>query len=261
MSGKRKQNTIKSTTFSDGQGRMPLAGVVRPGRMHDQTAVRTEGIAEQFRPRPRVKAKADSGYAGLAKTFPGQVTAPPKKPNDEACDGEKRAWREARRRQSPARIRVEHTSAELRQWAPLRRFTGRRETYAETHLAIAGLVSDRAAQRPTRRQTSTELVLARCTTCRTGYRKAVAQYKATRDAFLAEVTGGEHHGNITEIGRAFGAALNALDSRTPFIETVEREELFDALDFLADEAQTAAGRDLTAARAALIEGVDSIRDW
>ncbi|MFD8978500.1 hypothetical protein [Streptomyces sp. NPDC059564] len=96
---------------------------------------------------------------------------------------------------------------------------------------------------------------------RAAYRKAVAQYKATRDAFLAEVTGGEHHGDIAEIGRAFGAAFNALDSRSRFIETVEREELFDALDFLADEAQTAAGRDLSAARAALIEGVDSSRDW
>ncbi|UQA90556.1 hypothetical protein [Streptomyces halobius] len=46
-----------------------------------------------------------------------------------------------------------------------RRFTGRRETYAETHLAIAGLVSDRTARRPTRRETSTELVLARDTAC------------------------------------------------------------------------------------------------
>ncbi|WP_405435542.1 hypothetical protein OG373_02740 [Streptomyces avidinii] len=96
---------------------------------------------------------------------------------------------------------------------------------------------------------------------RTAYRKAVAQYKATRDAFRTEITGGDHHGNIAEIGRAFGAAFNALDSRSPFIETVEREELFNALAFLADEAQTAAGRDLTAARTALIECVNSIRDW
>lgn len=96
---------------------------------------------------------------------------------------------------------------------------------------------------------------------RAAYRKAVAQYKATRDAFLAEVTGGEHHGNIAEIGHAFGVAFNAMDSRSRFIETVEREDLFDALDFLADEAQTVAGRDLSAARAALIEGVDSSRDW
>ncbi|WP_371664647.1 hypothetical protein [Streptomyces sp. NBC_00280] len=90
--------------------------------------------------------------------------------------------------------------------------------------------------------------------------KALAQYKATRDALLTEVRGGEHHGNIAEIGHAFGAAINAPDSRSSFIETVEREELFDALDFLVDEEQTVAGHDLTAACAALIEGVDSIRD-
>ncbi|GAA2971997.1 transposase family protein [Streptomyces enissocaesilis] len=165
VSGKRRQNTIKTTTFSDGQGRMLLSGVVRPGRMHDQTAVRTEGIAEQFRNRPSVKAKVDSGYAGLAKEFPGQVSAPPKKPKDEACDGDKYAWRETRRRQSSARICVEHTNAELRQWAPLQRFTGRRDIYAETHLAIASLVSDRSAQRVTRPETSTELVLVRDVTC------------------------------------------------------------------------------------------------
>ncbi|WP_367046213.1 transposase family protein [Streptomyces sp. Je 1-332] len=164
VSGKRRQNTIKTTTISDGQGRMLLSGVVRPGRMHDQTAVRTEGIAEQFRLRPPVKSEVDAGYAGLAKEFPGQVTAPPKKPKGTACDGDKRAWTEARRRQSSARICVEHTHAELRQWAPLRRFTGRRETYSETHLAIAALVSDRSAQRPTRGRTSTELVLLRDST-------------------------------------------------------------------------------------------------
>jgi hypothetical protein len=54
---------------------------------------------------------------------------------------------------------------EHRQWRPLQRYTGRRETYAETHRAIAGLVSDRAARRPTRRRASTELVLARQTAC------------------------------------------------------------------------------------------------
>ncbi|WP_330301787.1 MULTISPECIES: transposase family protein [unclassified Streptomyces] len=165
VSGKRKQNTIKTTTFSDGQGRLLYSGVERPGRMHDQTAVRTEGIAEQFRARPDVKAKVDSGYQDLAKEFPGQVTSPPKKPKEDACDGDKRAWREARRRQSSARICVEHTNAELRQWAPLRRFTGRRETFPETQRAIAALISDRAAKRPTHREHSTELVLARDTAC------------------------------------------------------------------------------------------------
>ncbi|MFK0297505.1 transposase family protein, partial [Streptomyces sp. NPDC090442] len=40
VSGKRKQNTIKTTTISDGQGRTLWSGAVRPGRMHDQTATR-----------------------------------------------------------------------------------------------------------------------------------------------------------------------------------------------------------------------------
>jgi hypothetical protein len=49
--------------------------------------------------------------------------------------------------------------------AALQRFTGRREAYAETHQAIAGLVSDRSAWRAIRRTPGTELVLARQATC------------------------------------------------------------------------------------------------
>jgi hypothetical protein len=165
VSGKRGQDTIKTTTFSDGQGRLLYSGAKRPGRMHDQSAARTEGIAEQLRTRPGARAKADSGYQGLAKEFPNQVTAPPKKPKEDACDGDKYAWREARRRQSSARICVEHTNTELRQRAPMRRFTGRRETFPETQQATAALISDRAAKRPTRHTHSTALVLAHDAAC------------------------------------------------------------------------------------------------
>src|SRR6266545_3604128 len=52
VSGKRKQNTIKTTTICDGRGRTLWAGAVRPGRMHDQTAVKTEGIEDLLRPYP-----------------------------------------------------------------------------------------------------------------------------------------------------------------------------------------------------------------
>ncbi|MFD0509245.1 transposase family protein [Streptomyces chiangmaiensis] len=169
VSGKRRQNTIKTTTISDGQGRTLWSGATRPGRMHDQTAMRTEGIAEQFRQHPGVKAEVDDGYRGLANEFPEQVSAPPKKPKehekDDAPLSEKYGWREMKRRQSSRRICVEHANAEHRQWRPLQRYTGRRETYAETHRAVAGLVSDRAARRTTRRKPSTELVLARPTAC------------------------------------------------------------------------------------------------
>ncbi len=147
VSGKRKQNTIKTTTISDGRGRTLWAGAVRPGRMHDQTAVKTDGIADLLAQHPDVRAKVDDGYRGLAKAFPDQVHAPPRKPPKDAPVEEVTAWQMARTRQSSQRICVEHANAELKQWRCLQRWIGRRESYAEAHLAIAGLVSDRAARR------------------------------------------------------------------------------------------------------------------
>ena len=159
VSGKRKQNTIKTTTISDGQGRTLWCGAVRPGRMHDQTAIRTEGIAGQFRLCPRVEAGAGEGYRGRASEFPGQVSAPPRKPENpgEGAITGQYGWRQARRRQSSRRIAAGHANAGLRQWRPLQRWTGRRQDYAGTHYAIAGLVSDRAAKRAARHRPSTEL--------------------------------------------------------------------------------------------------------
>ena len=60
---------------------------------------------------------------------------------------------------------MEHANAEYEQWRPMQRYTGRREDFAETQAAIAGLVSDRSARRATRSITGTELVLARTAAC------------------------------------------------------------------------------------------------
>lgn len=49
--------------------------------------------------------------------------------------------------------------------APAQRYTGRREEYAETHRAIASLVSDRAAKRATQHKPTAELVLVHTTAC------------------------------------------------------------------------------------------------
>ncbi|MFD3476698.1 transposase family protein [Streptomyces sp. NPDC058695] len=166
LSGKKKQNTVKTTTISDGQGRTLWSGADRPGRTHDQTAMRTVGIAEQFPLHPRAMAEADESCRGPAKEFPEQVSARPKKPKGEdASLGEQYASREMRRRRPSARICVEHANAEHRQWRPLRRFLGRREYYAATHRAVAGPVSDRASQRATRRRPSTEPVSVSSMAC------------------------------------------------------------------------------------------------
>lgn len=147
ISGKRRQNTKKATVISDGTGRTLWTGAIRPGRMHDQTAVKTEGIWDLFVRHPEVKAQTDAGYRGLAKDFPEQVTAPPKKPGKNADTDDIAAWEQERKAQSSRRIPVEHANAEHKQWRPLQRYIGRREYYDETHLAIAGLVSDRTALR------------------------------------------------------------------------------------------------------------------
>jgi hypothetical protein len=147
VSGKKKQNTKKATVITDEKGRTLWAGAFRPGRMHDQTAVRTEGIAGLFTRHPQVKAKVDAGYRGLAKEFPDQVQAPPLKPGKDATPEETAAYEEQRHKQSSERICVEHANAEFKQWRPLQRFTGRRDQFEETFLAIGGLVSDRAAER------------------------------------------------------------------------------------------------------------------
>jgi len=147
VSGKKKQNTKKATVITDEKGRTLWAGAFRPGRMHDQTAVRTEGIADLFTRYPQARATVDAGYRGLAKEFPDQVQAPPLKPGKDATPEQTAAYEEQRHKQSSERICVEHANAEFKQWRPLQRFTGRRDEFEETFLAIGGLISDRAAER------------------------------------------------------------------------------------------------------------------
>jgi len=147
VSGKMRQNTKKTTIISDEKGRTLWTGAFRPGRQHDQTALKTEGVCDLFEQFPQVKAKVDAGYRGLAKQFPDQVEAPSLKPKKDAPPEEVAAWEAARKNQSSERIPVEHANAEHKRWRPLQRWIGRREYYDETHLAIAVLVSDRTAMR------------------------------------------------------------------------------------------------------------------
>ena len=118
-----------------------------PARPHARTRQpsKTEGIRDLFEWHSPVKATVDAGYRGLAKQFPDQVEAPPLTPNKDASPEEVTAWEQARKKQSSERIPAEHANAEHKQWRSLQRWVGRREYYDEPHVAIAGLVSDRAA--------------------------------------------------------------------------------------------------------------------
>ncbi|MFF4243599.1 hypothetical protein ACFYY2_03885 [Streptomyces sp. NPDC001822] len=68
-------NTRKATVVTNEQGRTLWAGAFRPGRMRDQTAVKTAGIRDLFERYPAVKAEVDAGYRGLAKQFSDRAPA------------------------------------------------------------------------------------------------------------------------------------------------------------------------------------------
>jgi hypothetical protein len=96
------------------------------------------------------------------------------------------------------------------------------------------------------------------------YKKATAQFKVTREAVLATLADRSDEGRssrLIQLGRDFGEAFNKLDGRTPFIETVEREELFEALEVIVAEAEEALDLDLTSARDDLYSGVEAVRNW
>jgi DDE superfamily endonuclease len=147
VSGKKKQNTIKPTAISDGQARLLRPGAIRPGRRHDATALRTAGIEDLLRACPQVTAGAGSGYQGLARDFPTQITAPPTKPKTGATPSQITGRETARKQQSSRRICAGHAIAEPKQCRPLQRYLGRHEHFGDTAPAIAGLVSDRTAER------------------------------------------------------------------------------------------------------------------
>ena len=145
VSGKKKQNTIKTTIASDARGRLMWAGATRPGRMHDQTALRTEGIDALIEQYPQVKFLVDSGYRGLAKAHPDQVTAPPLKPKKDATPEQVAVYEATRKAQSSQRIPAEHAIALIKWWRQLQRYTGRRDTFPNIIQAVTGLAADRAA--------------------------------------------------------------------------------------------------------------------
>ena len=107
VSGKKKQNTIKFTKVSDERGRTLWDGTFRPGRLHDHTALQTDGIDALLAQYPDVQAEMDAGYQGLRRDHPAQVRTPPNKPAKDAPPDVTAAYEQARHAQSSQRICVE----------------------------------------------------------------------------------------------------------------------------------------------------------
>jgi hypothetical protein len=147
VSGKKKMNTIKFTKICDERGRTLWDGTFRPGRQHDQTALRTDGIDSLLEQFPQVQAEMDAGYRGLRRDHPSQVSVPPSRPPKDAPPDVTDACEQARHAQSSERICAGHAIADSKNWRTLQRWTGRRDDLPETIQAIGSLVSDRAAAR------------------------------------------------------------------------------------------------------------------
>ncbi|MFE2118502.1 transposase family protein [Streptomyces microflavus] len=143
VSGKKKQNTMKATVIADWRGRTLWTDALRPGRMHDATAARNEGIAICFQHFPDVEVLLDDGYLGLSRVHRGQAITPPRKQRPGALPGRVEQWERDRHGHSSDRITVEHALADHKRWKQRTRWTRRRDRLPDTYRAIAGLVSDR----------------------------------------------------------------------------------------------------------------------
>jgi hypothetical protein len=92
--------------------------------------------------------------------------------------------------------------------------------------------------------------------------RAVQGNTASRPGKLAKPGGDADGSRSADLGRQFGEAFHRLDGdRNPFIETEEREELFDALNAIVDFTEAQSGRAFDGSREHLIAGVEAVRNW
>ena len=94
------------------------------------------------------------------------------------------------------------------------------------------------------------------------YKKAVAQYRATRSAVVAALSPESPVRDLRETGRDFADAFNKLDgTRNPFIETEERDDLFEALTATVAFAESQLGAHFPQAFDELAAGANESRNW
>ncbi|MGW5285008.1 transposase family protein [Streptomyces collinus] len=130
ISGKNKQNAVKSMVVTDDEGRVLFCSPTKPASCADITHARQLGLVN------------DAGYQGLGAQTGGRVVTPPHRQfKKNAPDWYEEIYERQRKAHSSRRIRVEHGIAHLKNWRALARHLGRREHMSDTVQAIAGLLS------------------------------------------------------------------------------------------------------------------------
>ena len=142
ISGKSRQNAVKSMVVTDADGRMLWCSPTVPGSCADITHARQLGLVDLLASGAAVEILADSGYQGLGAQTGGRVVTPPiRKFKKNAPDWYEPIYQRQRKAHSSRRIRVEHGIAHLKNWRSLSRHLGRREHMSHTVQAVAGLLS------------------------------------------------------------------------------------------------------------------------
>jgi hypothetical protein len=142
ISGKNKQNAVKTMVVTDGDGRVLFCSPTRPGSCADVAQARQLGLVKLLADVPAVEILADAGYQGLGAQTGGRVITPPhRKFKKNAPDWYEEMHERQRKAHSSRRIRVEHGIAHLKNWRVLARHLGRREHLSDTVQAVAGLLS------------------------------------------------------------------------------------------------------------------------
>lgn len=134
---------MKATVIANHQGRSLWTDGLRPGRMHDATAVRLAVIGRCFPTFDRVQVLLDDGYLGLSRDHRVKALTQPHKLRPGATLPFLEHNEHQRHDHSSQRITVEHALADHKRWKQLARWTHRRENLPDTYQAIAALVSDR----------------------------------------------------------------------------------------------------------------------
>ncbi|MFJ3638110.1 transposase family protein, partial [Streptomyces sp. NPDC090112] len=115
ISGKNKQNAVKSMVVTDSEGRVLWCSPTEPGSCADITHARQSGLVKLLADEPAVEILADAGYQGLGAQTGGRVVTPPhRKFKKNAPDWCEEIHERRRKAHASRRIRVEHGIAHLK---------------------------------------------------------------------------------------------------------------------------------------------------
>ncbi|MEU2908081.1 transposase family protein [Streptomyces globisporus] len=146
ISGKNKQNAVKSMVGTDAEGRLLFCSPAEPASCADITHARKLGLVELLADGPAVEILADAGYQGLGAQTGGRVVTPPhRKFKKNPPEWYEEMHERQRKAHSSRRIRVEHGIGHLKNWRSLARHHGRREHMSDIIQSVAGLLSHQQA--------------------------------------------------------------------------------------------------------------------